>query len=59
MKAVLLAPMPPPAGSVVSWKAQMLSSPPDDDWQIDLVDTKVIGGVKFTVQVREDGFGIR
>lgn len=44
MKVVLLAPTPPPAGGMASWTVQMLSSPLKNGWQIDLVDTKVIGG---------------
>lgn len=44
MKVVLLAPTPPPAGGMASWTVQMLSSPLQRGWKIELVDVKVIGG---------------
>ncbi len=44
MKVILLAPTPPPAGGMASWTMQMLASPLKNGWQIDLVDTKMIGG---------------
>ena len=44
MKVVLLAPTPPPAGGMASWTKQILYSPLKNGWQIELIDTKVIGG---------------
>lgn len=44
MKVVLLAPTPPPAGGMASWTMQMIGSPLQEGWEIELVDVKVIGG---------------
>lgn len=44
MKVILLAPTPPPAGGMASWTIQMLSSSLKKNWEIDLVDEKMIGG---------------
>lgn len=44
MKVILLAPTPPPAGGMASWTIQMLSSSLKNNWEIDLVDEKMIGG---------------
>ncbi len=43
-KAVLLAPTPPPMGGIAQWTVRYLASPLKNDWRLELVDEKVIGG---------------
>lgn len=44
MKAVLLAPLPPPIGGIASWTKRMVEAKLKNGWQILVVDEKVIGG---------------
>lgn len=43
MKAVILAPLPPPAGGIAGWTARMLKAKLKNGWEIRVVDEKVIG----------------
>lgn len=43
-KVILLAPTPPPAGGIARWTERMLNTELEDNWKIELVDEKVIGG---------------
>lgn len=42
-KVILLAPTPPPAGGIASWTMRMLSASLKNNWQVGVVDEKVIG----------------
>ncbi|WP_026567967.1 glycosyltransferase family 4 protein [Bacillus sp. UNC41MFS5] len=44
MKAVLLAPLPPPSGGIASWAKRMQTVQLKNDWKVIIVDEKVIGG---------------
>ena len=44
MKAVLLAPLPPPSGGIASWAKRMQTVKLKNDWNVVIVDEKVIGG---------------
>ena len=44
MKAVLLAPLPPPSGGIASWAKRMQTAKLKNDWNVVIVDEKVIGG---------------
>lgn len=44
MKAILLAPLPPPSGGIASWAKRMQVAKLKNDWEIAIVDEKVIGG---------------
>lgn len=43
MKAILLAPTPPPAGGIAGWTVRMLNAKLDNNWSIVVVDEKAIG----------------
>ena len=43
MKAVLLAPTPPPAGGIAGWTVRMLNSKLKNGWSLSVVDEKAIG----------------
>lgn len=43
-KVVLLAPTPPPAGGIAGWTVRMMNATLKNDWQVAVVDEKVIGG---------------
>ena len=43
MKAVLLAPTPPPAGGIAGWTARMMNAVLKNGWKLQVVDEKVIG----------------
>lgn len=43
MKAVLLAPTPPPAGGIAGWTVRMLNAKMRDGWSLEVVDEKTIG----------------
>lgn len=44
MKAVLLAPLPPPSGGIASWAKRMETAELKNDWNVVIVNEKVIGG---------------
>ncbi len=44
MKAVLLAPTPPPAGGIANWTFRMMNATLKNGWSVSVVDEKVIGG---------------
>ena len=44
MKAILLAPLPPPSGGIASWAKRMKEISLKNNWQVIVVDEKVIGG---------------
>jgi glycosyltransferase involved in cell wall biosynthesis len=44
MKAVILAPLPPPSGGIASWAKRMQTAKLKNDWNVIIVDEKVIGG---------------
>lgn len=44
MKAVLLAPLPPPSGGIASWANRMQTAVLKSGWSVIIVDEKVIGG---------------
>jgi len=43
MKAILLAPTPPPAGGIAGWTVRMMEAQLKNDWSIVVVDEKAIG----------------
>ena len=43
MKAILLAPLPPPAGGIAGWTVRMMNAELKNGWEISVVDEKVIG----------------
>ena len=43
-KVVLLAPTPPPYGGIAGWTKRMMEANLKDDWNVLVVDEKVIGG---------------
>ncbi len=43
MKAVLLAPTPPPAGGIAGWTVRMLGAKLKNGWELSVVDEKAIG----------------
>lgn len=43
MKAVLLAPTPPPAGGIAGWTVRMLNAELKNGWELALVDEKLMG----------------
>lgn len=43
MKAVLLAPLPPPSGGIASWANRMKNAKLKNGWTVEIVDEKVIG----------------
>ncbi|MFI3620606.1 glycosyltransferase family 4 protein [Vagococcus fluvialis] len=43
MKIILVAPTPPPAGGIASWTKRMLETDLLKEWEIEVVDTKIIG----------------
>lgn len=43
MKVCLLAPTPPPYGGIAGWTKRMLAAKLDNEWEVCVVDTKVIG----------------
>lgn len=43
-KAVILAPLPPPAGGIAIWADKMKKIELKDDWYVSIVDEKVIDG---------------
>lgn len=43
MKTVLMAPLPPPIGGIASWANSLLHSKFPDDWELLLVDEKILG----------------
>ena len=43
MKAVLLAPTPPPAGGIAGWTVRMLEAKLKNGWKLAVVDEKAIG----------------
>ena len=43
MKAVLMAPLPPPVGGIASWAASLLSREFPDGWSLLSVDEKILG----------------
>ena len=43
MKAVILAPTPPPAGGIAGWTVRMLNAKLRDGWALEVVDEKIIG----------------
>ena len=44
MKAILLAPLPPPSGGIASWAKRMQTAELKNEWGVVIVDEKVIGG---------------
>ncbi len=44
MRAILLAPLPPPAGGIASWAKRMQVAELKNGWNVTVVDEKVIGG---------------
>lgn len=44
MKVILLAPLPPPAGGIAGWTQRMTEVRLKNQWQVKVVDEKVIGG---------------
>lgn len=44
MKVILLAPLPPPAGGIAGWTQRMTEVKLKNQWQVKVVDEKVIGG---------------
>ena len=44
MKVVLLAPLPPPAGGIAGWTQRMTEVKLKRNWEVKVVDEKVIGG---------------
>ncbi len=42
-KVILLAPTPPPAGGIASWTIRMLNAKLKNNWQVGVVDEKVLG----------------
>lgn len=44
MKVILLAPLPPPSGGIASWAKRMQTTELKNDWLVEIVDEKVIGG---------------
>lgn len=44
MKVILLGCTPPPVGGIAEWTVRMLNSKLKNDWEIVLVDAKMIGG---------------
>ncbi len=43
MKAILLAPTPPPAGGIAGWTVRMMNAHLKDEWTVAVVDEKTIG----------------
>lgn len=43
MKAILLAPLPPPSGGIASWANRMKNAKLKNGWIVEIVDEKVIG----------------
>lgn len=43
MKAILLAPTPPPAGGIAGWTVRMLDAKLKNGWELAVVDEKAIG----------------
>ena len=46
-KVVLLAPTPPPIGGIASWTVRMMNATLPNDWQVEVVDEKIIGKREF------------
>lgn len=44
MKVILLAPLPPPAGGIAGWTQRMKDVKLKNNWSVEIVDEKVIGG---------------
>ncbi len=44
MKVVLISPLPPPCGGIAGWTERMQKMQLKNDWQVKVVDSKVIGG---------------
>lgn len=44
MKVVILAPLPPPSGGIASWANRMKNVKLKNNWKVEIVDEKVIGG---------------
>lgn len=43
MKAVIMAPLPPPAGGIASWAVRMQNAGLKNNWTVEIVDEKIIG----------------
>lgn len=43
MKAILLAPLPPPSGGIAGWTQRMLKANLKNDWTVSVVDEKLTG----------------
>ncbi len=46
-EVVLLAPTPPPFGGIASWTVRMMNSELPNEWQLKVVDEKIIGNREF------------
>ncbi len=46
-KVVLLAPTPPPIGGIAAWTVRMMNATLPNDWQVEVVDEKIIGKREF------------
>lgn len=46
-KVVLLAPTPPPIGGIAAWTVRMMNATLPHDWQVEVVDEKIIGKREF------------
>lgn len=42
-KVLLISSVPPPMGGIAKWTSRMLSSKLEDNWEIELVDDRIIG----------------
>ena len=45
-KVVILAPTPPPAGGIAGWTMRMLQANLKNDWIVEVVDEKLLGGAE-------------
>lgn len=55
-KAVLLAPLPPPAGGIAGWAARMMKAKLKNGWILGIVDEKPIGRGLFGAKNRRNYF---
>lgn len=46
-KVILLAPTPPPIGGIAAWTVRMMNATLANDWQVEVVDEKIIGKREF------------
>ena len=46
-KVILLAPTPPPIGGIAAWTVRMMNATLPNDWQVEVVDEKIIGKREF------------